>query len=210
MRITFVMPVGGISGGNRVVALYAKRLVERGHTVHVVWQKLQPPKRLWRRWRRSLGLGKPRQQGSIYFDNTGVTQSIAASSGEVTAADLPDADVVVATWWETAFSVAAMPESKGRKFYFVQGHEVHDHLPSHISRATYYLPLKKITISQWLADIMADEYGDHDVGIVKNSVDTGQFDAPARVKNATPTVGFMYSFKKVKGLDIALAAISPG
>ena len=37
MKITFLMPQGGISGGNRVVAIYAERLAARGHDVHVVW-----------------------------------------------------------------------------------------------------------------------------------------------------------------------------
>lgn len=189
-----------------MVALHAKGLVERGHAVHVVWQKQRTPKRLLHRWRRTLGLGSSRQQGSTYFDGSGVTQSIAASE-HITAEDLPDADVVIATWWETAFFAAALPACKGRQFYFVQHHEVHGHLPSHISRATYYLPLKKVTISSWLADIMAEEYGDHDVSIVKNSIDREQFDAPPRVKNPELTIGFMYSFKKFKGTDIAIEAI---
>jgi glycosyltransferase involved in cell wall biosynthesis len=122
--------------------------------------------------------------------------------------ELPDADVIIATWWETAFAVADLPASKGRKFYFVQHHEVHDHLPRHITRGSYFLPLKKITISHWLVDTMAREYGDHDVALVENSVDMGQFHAPERAKNARPTVGLLYSSTPFKGVDISLAAIA--
>ena len=122
--------------------------------------------------------------------------------------DLPDADVVIATWWETAYWVAALAPQKGRKFYFVQHHEVHDHLPWQISRGSYYLPLRKITISQWLVDIMAREYGDRDVALVHNSVDMDQFHAPPRSRQQVPTVGLLYSPIRFKGLDVNLKAIA--
>lgn len=208
MKITFLMPAGGISGGNRVIALYAERLVARGHSVHVVWQRMRP-QGLGAQLDRLIRVGARgrRRQGSPFFDSIGVTQSIAARPRFVTDEDVPDADVVVATWWETAFSVAALSPAKGRKFYFIQHHEVHAHLPWQMSRATYYLPLKKITISQWLVDTMAREYGDHDVALIENSVDMRQFDAPPREKNAVPAVGLLYSGKAFKGLDISVRAI---
>ena len=142
--------------------------------------------------------GRP-NQGSPYFDGLGVTQSIAAEPGCVRDGDVPDADAVIATWWETAFSVAALSPAKGEKFYFIQHHEVHEHLPSHISRGSYYLPLRKITISQWLVDLMAEEYGDHDVGLVENSVDTDQFHAPPRDKGAPPTGGTALRGERLQG-----------
>ena len=128
--------------------------------------------------------------------------------GPVTDADLPDADVVVATWWETAFAVAALSPAKGRKFYFVQHHEVHLGLPAHISAGSYFLPMKKITIAQWLVDVMRERYGDDNVALIPNSVDLQQFDAPPRSRSDAPTVGFMYSGTHFKGLDTALQAVS--
>ena len=209
MKITFLMPQGGISGGNRVVAIYAERLAARGHDVHVVWMRA-PTMSPGRKVATFLRTGKwppAREQGSPYFDGIGVTQSIAAEPGCVRDGDVPDADAVVATWWETAFSVAALSPAKGEKFYFIQHHEVHDHLPNHISRGSYFLPLRKITISQWLVDLMAEEYGDHDVGLVENSVDTQQFRAPPRDKGAPPTVGLLYAVNPFKGVDVSLKAI---
>jgi glycosyltransferase involved in cell wall biosynthesis len=129
-------------------------------------------------------------------------------AGPVTDADVPDSDVVIATWWETAFAVAALSPQKGRKFYFVQGHEVFSHLPRHISAGSYYLPLRKITIAGWLRDTMAEFYGDRDVALVPNAVDTKLFHAEPRGRQPVPTVGLMYSTDTVKGVDVALAAIS--
>ena len=123
-------------------------------------------------------------------------------------ADAPDADVIVATWWETAFWVAAMDPSKGAKAYFVQHHEVHEHLPWWLSRGSYHLPLRKITIAKWLVETMAEEYGDDDVDLVPNSVDTDQFHAPPREKQSAPTVGLLYSTTAFKGVDVSLEAIA--
>jgi glycosyltransferase involved in cell wall biosynthesis len=127
--------------------------------------------------------------------------------GPITTDDVPDADVVIATWWETAFEAVHFPSSKGRKVYFVQGHEVHNHLPRHLSGASYFLPLKKVTISSWLIDTMRDLYGDDEVALVPNAVDHNLFFAPERSRQQAPTVGLMYSTASLKGVDIALRAI---
>ena len=208
MKITFVSPPPNLSGGQRVVAVYADRLQARGHKVTVVAPRWQPPgfrARVRALARGSWLSGVPEPS---HFDRMQAELRLVDHAGPVTDADMPDADVVIATWWETAFAVAALSPAKGRKFYFVQHHEVHSHLPRHISAGSYYLPLRKITISGWLRDIMADRYGDHDVALVPNSVDTDLFSAPPRGRQPVPTVGLMYSEIPFKGVDVALAAIT--
>jgi glycosyltransferase involved in cell wall biosynthesis len=121
---------------------------------------------------------------------------------------VPDADVIIATWWETAFAVQTLPPEKGRKVYFVQGHEVHAHMPSHISAGSYYLPIKKVTIAGWLRDTLQDLYGASDVPVVHNSVDSAQFYAPPRARRPAPTIGFMYSHTPFKGAQLARTAIA--
>ena len=120
---------------------------------------------------------------------------------------MPDADVVIASWWETAEWVAGLKASKGAKVYFIQHHEVHNFLPVERSKATYRLPLHKIVIATWLKRIMNDEYGDGVVDLVPNSVDRTQFFAPLRGKQRIPSVGFLYSSAPFKGLDTTLAAL---
>jgi len=123
-------------------------------------------------------------------------------------ADLPDADVVIATWWETAEWVAGLSPSKGRKAYFVQGHECFEHTPHERVQATYRSPLRKITIARWLVDLMRERYGDATSILVPNAVDHAAFDAPARDKQAIPTVGVMYTDVSCKGCDVALNAVA--
>lgn len=181
-----------------------------GHQVFVISQ----PKRkasLKERVKRVLkGQGGSRKNNKeeSYFDGlTTVNHRILEICRPVVDDDVPDADAIVATWWETAEWVARLSLKKGRKYYFVQHHEIHEHLPMERARATYSLPLQKITISRWLAKIMADEYGDTGVPIIPNSVDTGFFSSPVRGKNTEPTVGFMYSTRHYKGCDITIKAL---
>jgi len=65
------------------------------------------------------------------------------------SAHIPDADVVVATSWRTAESVARYPGTKGRKHYLVQHYETWDGPESRVD-ATWRSPLRKIVIAEWL------------------------------------------------------------
>ncbi len=145
---------------------------------------------------------------TYYFDPLGERHRQVPRDYELQARDLPDADILIGTWWETAYDVARMPPEKGRKVYFVQGHEVHDHLPKERSARTYTLPLKKITVSQWLVDVMAGTYGDRNVSKVLNAVDGDLFNAPIRPRQTRPTIGMMYATAPFKGVSVALEAVA--
>ena len=143
-----------------------------------------------------------------FFDNLGVKQKITDRYRPVEDKDVPDADVVVATWWETAEWVAKLSPSKGAKAYFLQHHEIFDYLPQGRVEATWMLPLHKITVSEWLVDLARTKYGDRQVSLAPPSVDTKQFYACPRHKQSVPTIGMMYSTIHWKGTDIALKAFS--
>lgn len=201
MKITFVLPTVSLAGGTRVAAIYAGWLTQFGHRVVSV----SPPAPVSIRDRL---LGRRRPAPHSHFDGTGLDHRVLDRARPVGDRDVPDADVVIATWWETAEWVARLPPSKGTKIYFVQHHEVFDWLPVARSAATYRLPMHKIVIAAWLKRVMATEYGDHDVSLVPNSVDHAQFFAPVRGKREHPTVGFLYSKAQFKGVDTSLKAIA--
>jgi len=207
MKITFILPHARLEGGVRVVAIYAELLRQRGHEVFVVsW----PAKPLRRRENLKLVVFKNEKKEKVasHFDlYPYVPHKIIESRRPVVDADLPDADVVIATWWETAEWVSELSPNKGRKFYFIQGHETFDYLHAEQVKETYQLPLHKITISGWLLDLMNQTYEDPDVSLVLNSVDTKQFWAPKRAKQRRPTVGLLYSSFEGKGCELSFQAI---
>ena len=207
MRITFVLPAANLSGGIRVVAIHAERLQKRGHQVFVV--STPPPQPTLTRKVKSFLRGRgwpttPKREAS-HFDNLDMDHRVIERYRPVIAADVPNADVVVATWWETAEWVWRLPPSKGAKVHFIQDYEVWAH-PAERVDAVWRLPTTKIVISKWLADLALERFGDRNATLVPNSVDCEQFHAPPRGKQSIPTVGLMYVTIKHKGLDTSLAA----
>jgi glycosyltransferase involved in cell wall biosynthesis len=146
------------------------------------------------------------RNGLSHLSGTDIPHHVLDSARPAVASDLPDADVVIATWWETAEWVATFPRSKGAKAYFLQHFETHVGMPVDRVEATWRSPMHKIVIADWLADLARHRFGDRDVSLVPNAVDTRQFFAPPRDKQPVPTVGVMYSLVPFKGCDISLKA----
>lgn len=209
MRITFVCPIADLSGGFRVIVTHAKNLRARGHDVLIM---TRPPRKPTLRERlRSLCKRQPLphhlQRGPSHLDNSGIPHIELDSARAPTADDLPDADVIIATWWETAEWISAMPASKGARVYFVQHHEIFPGQPVDRVEATYRLPIPKICVAQWLVDL-CEQRSDAPATLVLNSVDLEQFCVPERGKQPVPTVGLMYSSIPFKGCDTSLKAFS--
>ncbi|NHX27538.1 glycosyltransferase family 4 protein, partial [Escherichia coli] len=171
MKITFVSSRPSLSGGARVIAIYADLLQALGHEVTVVAPSIEQPRLPAKLRALARGHRLRDHPTQSHYDDLRANFRVVDHYGPVTAADVPDADVVIATWWETAYTVALMPPEKGRKFYFVQHHETHDAPNSHLRAGSYFLPLNKITIASWLVDTMRDLYGDAHSALVPNSVD---------------------------------------
>jgi len=207
MRITFVLRHTGLAGGNRVIGTYAGQLKKRGHEVLVVSLPTRPLTLLKRKIKTLLKEKKqsPLERGPSYFDGIDIEHRILEKYRPITDDDVPDADAVIATWWETAEWVAALKGGKGKKFYFIQdygapGQELDRIVP------TWSLPLHRITISRWLADLIQSHVANAGIDIVPNSVDHNHFDAPLRGKQPVPTAGFVYRSMRSKGADIVFKA----
>jgi len=199
LKITFVLPHLTLSGGNKVTLMYADRLAARGHDVTVVhgWM----PRMRDRIAQRLLGR---RPDISI---SPRVRMLLASSSNyDRIAESLPDADVLVATWWHTVEAVAKAPESKGRKFHLVQDHEIFPYLPDR-SAAVYRLPFHKIVVSNWLLELMRDDYGRTDASLVSNPVDVTRFAWQERTRSVPPKVGTLYAQAPRKNCQMALEAV---
>lgn len=205
MKITFVVPALNLSGGLRVVSIYAKLLTERGHTITVV----SPNKRMptIRERVKSVLNWKGYEFNSNFNESffSDATYEVRVLDGHrsVTCNDVPDADVVIATFWNTAEWVADFPDEKGKKVYFVQHFEVHLWLPVERVKATLRFPFKKIVVANWIADILRDEFQQESIQIISNAVDADLFFSEKRSKNLVTTFGLMYSARSYKGSHLA-------
>ena len=210
MRITFVLPLATVSGGVRVVATYARLLVARGHEVTVV----SLPKRRLPLWRRVQDLvrhrGAPRKVKvtTSLLDFLGPRHIVLDRPRPVTEADVPDADVIVATWWSTAEWVAALPARKGAGLYLLQDYEVFPGQPVDRVAATYRLPLRKLAVSSYIREEIARNHGAGEIALLPNAVDLDIFSAPPRDRGTPLTVGFLYTGKLRKRADLAIEAVT--
>lgn len=207
MRIVFVMPALNTSGGVRTVVTYARLLARRGHAVTIVSVPHLAPS--WRSRIKALLHGTPiPRPGHAFLEGLEVEHRRLERSRPIVEGDVPDADVVIATWWLTAEWVAALSPRKGAKVHFIQGNEQDiPGQPEARVAATWRLPFHRIVCSRWLAGLAATRYGAEGVSCVPNGVDLSAFRAPPRERQPRPTVGFVYSQAPIKGCDVAAAAV---
>jgi glycosyltransferase involved in cell wall biosynthesis len=207
MRITWVLPPVDLSGGIRVIAIYAERLRRRGHQVVAV--TVQPRSPTWRDVFRSLLRRRhwPAAPGRrpSHFDKLDVELRRLPHDGPVTDRDVPDADVVIATWWETAEWVAALSPRKGAKLHFMQDYELWGGTKERVD-ASCRLPLPKIIIAGWVRDLLQKQFQQTPLALIRNSVEMERFHAPPRGKQPVPTVGLTYTTLMNKGPDISIKA----
>ncbi len=155
------------------------------------------------------GFGAIRPHPGSFFDDFAIDHRVLHAARDVSDVDVPDADVVVATWWATAGPVSRLSPSKGAPVYLLQHDErVFDFLTDDDKRAvesTWRLPMLKVAVARWIGELV-EQHGGGPVHVVHNAVDTSLFDAPARGKQPVPTVGLVYAAVRFKGLDVMLEA----
>lgn len=213
MRITFLLPRDDLAGGTRVVATFARLLQQRGHQVLVVCNAQPRPS-----IRETLRLLRHSNWSSLrrrYFPQpghialSGVPMCRLERHRPIVASDLPDADVVVATWWETAVWMHDLPAAKGAHVHLVQGYEIWGGPEQReLVHAALRLPSRKLVVSKTLKQEIEDVLGDLGMAVVTPAVDLALFDAPRRPRQSPLTVGLIFAQSPIKGADRCLQAIS--
>jgi glycosyltransferase involved in cell wall biosynthesis len=195
MKIAYLIPGCGVSGGIAVICQHVNRLAKRGHDVLLVSESAE--RRIdW----------FPNQQVPI-----------------VGVADYPsDVDVLVATAWSTAFRVSVLPAR--HKFYFVQSDETRFHPPGsaweHITRLSYGMPYNYVTEARWIQRWLKEGFG-HDAALVPNGLDPSLFapSEPLESRGAKPRIllegaiglpykGMAEAFQAVAPLDVEVWCVS--
>ena len=162
MKITFLCPHLRIAGGVRAILIHADRLARRGHDVTL----LVPGRSgLGAWWRNRVHRGPAWMPG---------LRARVRWVPQWSAARVPAGDAVIATSWQSVEAVAGAPSDAGRKFYFIQHYESLYHGEAARVDATYRVPLRKIVISTWLADVMAERF-DTTAAVLVTPVDAALF-----------------------------------
>jgi glycosyltransferase involved in cell wall biosynthesis len=210
MNITFILPGPGKHpvGGYKVVYEYANHLADRGHIVTIVHPAMLEIDTQWRdrpkKWVRYI----QRSFDKSYFPSKWLHLDSRVQMRWVLSLvekNIPDADVVIATAWQTAEWINCYGKKKGRKYYFIQDFEDWSGSNERVL-ATWKLPMRKIVISMWLRDI-AEQLG-QTATCAPNGLDFSAFGVDnAFNKRAPHSVLMLYHHLERKGIGDGLAAL---
>lgn len=194
MKITFLTPHINISGGVKLILGYADRLHQRGHKVTVVC----PQSFFCKRTIMNFLKYKPDWI------------KVAADINYVRSYDekyIPDADVIVATAWQTAPYVSRYNLSKGKKFYLFLHYErlKGTAFSSDVDNFTYKLPLKKIVISSHLQQVLKKRFNQTSQ-ILTTPIDHQLFYPVRKKYNSSKRICMLYHTVNWKGISDGIQA----
>ncbi len=163
MKINFLTPHLRISGGTRIILMYASLLAKEGHDVTVF---VRSTNTIRRTVANIFHLGYPKWIKDFKARVSRVSDFTEKSIGR--------ADIIVATTFTTAKTVSNFGVEAGKQFYLVQ----HDEGLYHGDRSkvdeALALPQKKIVVSTWLRDILRDNHAQSSE-VLLNPIDTDLF-----------------------------------
>lgn len=186
-----------------MVYQHAKGLVERGHEVTVVAPNRMnglpgvaraAAQRLRNRWH---GVA----ERPLWAPEGVRTVEVASPKG----LNIDSYESVIATGHQTAPWVhRAMGERVSGRVYFIQGDERYQ---TPLAEATWDLPFTRISISHWLADVLA-EHGAPVAAVIPNAVDRETFTCTNPPEGREPRVIALYHRLPVKGPDTLIDALT--
>jgi glycosyltransferase involved in cell wall biosynthesis len=211
LRISFIIPLV-MSGGVFVILEYYRQLTALGHEVNIYYPLFQhcefsKSTPLWKRFMIRLRLFS---RNLINF-----TRAIPLFSEKIPVKPvvvinnmfIPNADIVVATAWFTAYDVHKLSARKGRKFYFVQSYEIWGGEASKVDNS-YRLPLGIITIAPLLTDLMKTKFKRDDITEIHNGIRFDKFYPPPAKDFDRASVLLMAHNMRLKGTRDAIDALT--
>lgn len=209
LALSIVLPTFSPTGGALVAYRHAQWLRSRGHAVHLFAEAPQ----LAFPGRPGAGLAARRWIYHRFLHRIPATlrgfglHDVAHEMARLDAARLPDADLVMATSFETAEQVARLPARCGRPVYFLQDHEAWTPDLEPRVAATWRLPFTRLAVSRWLIELGRERYGVNCRGPIGNGVDAEYFALARNERSAPLAVGGVFQTDPRKGFDVLLEAL---
>ncbi|MEE9259457.1 MAG: glycosyltransferase family 4 protein [Nitrospinaceae bacterium] len=205
MKITFLASqYARISGGNRALFEYANRLKAAGHEVRwIVLAKSYKGYRLDKKFMaRVRGVSHLPPETIDWMDNSIPIEILPYNHSQY----IPQADILLATAWQTADFAAGLPPENGNKFYFIQHHESLWTREKEQAEKTYRFPFRKMAISTWLKDILSEKY-QQDADVLVTPVNAGVFHCESKTWNSPARVCMLHHDYDWKGYPEGIEAV---
>lgn len=208
MKINFIIPFTNKTGGIKMIFEYANRLQEKGNDVLIYVPMLAYKfnnKGLIGSLKRIKASGSTikRCNNVNWFDLKVPIKLVPTISDRY----IRNANSILATAWPTAKDVYNLNNNKGNKYYFIQGYEIWSGKKEEVDQS-YLLPLKQITIANWIKELMVGKFKRTDTQIVYNGIDFNEFNNKNKKfeNHNKQIVCMMYSKSEFKGYKEGLEA----
>lgn len=207
LRINIILPfpVTKPVGGAKVMYEFANRLQGLGHSVTVLHSLKRPYKKMRSPlWFKRFFFWVRRAQRPHWFALHQDCRSLIVD--EISDAFVPDADLIVSTWWQMSYAIAKLSPRKGVRINLVQDFEQWGGQLS-LVKDSYRLPLHHAAISRWLQQLVQTESG-RSVELLPLAIDTDRFYCQTSLERRTPfSVIALYSEEGRKGSQYTLQAL---
>jgi len=210
LRINFLVPTTGLTGGIKVIFWHANGLAKRGHQITIIHPLVLLKRATIKDNLRGIlkffkyqFLKLINQDRIRHFDLDSRVKIVRVAN--LSEKFIPDADITVATANETADWLIDYSSAKGEKFYFIQDYETWTRSPQEVG-ATWKMSLKKIVISSWLKDLAENKFQENIYGVVSDGLDFNIFIDRPKTFNKDKRILMQYHHLPKKGLDDGLKA----
>lgn len=201
-KVNFLLPNFGKKpiGGFKIVYVYANYLCSKGYHVNIIYGHRTHEDQIvdYVKDKIRIKINKP----TWYQLRPGIKEYRCYKLNE---RNVPDADVTVATAWNTAIVLEQLSERKGKKVYLIQHYEIWSGPQKDVDE-TWRYDMKKIVISKWLYEI-GTKLNAQDMVYIPNSINFKKYKLKQPVQTRKNIVAMLYSEQKWKGSQIGIEAL---
>ncbi|MDU1890540.1 MAG: glycosyltransferase family 4 protein [Dysgonomonas sp.] len=120
---------------------------------------------------------------------------------------IPDADIVIATWWSTVLEMGALSETKGKKINLIQGFENWEGHEDLLYRSYDIKDTVNIVVASYLKNIVG-KHTKNRIELIENGIDSSIYKVKYNIEERIPaTVAMTYSIQEIKGSKYGLEAL---
>lgn len=196
-------------GGYKVLFEYANKMAEDSNDVWIYYPKRLKPEKIRKGvfYKYVFEISKY-LKFKIHFAGRWFTLNAKVKENFIYTLEekyIRDADVTIASSWETAEWIGNYSQNKGKKLYLIQDFETWSGSKERIIQ-TWKLPLQKIAIAKWLKE-MVNEVGEECI-IIRNGLDHTTFGIDTSIENRNPLkIAMLYHKLEWKGSNIGIEAL---
>jgi len=193
-------------GGFKVMYEYANRLSDLGYSVHITYPV--KTKYIPYRFPYWIRLVMSKVEGFRTFEWFPFRKSITRSYVKsVKDKYIKQSDIIIATWWSTAYDVGLLNSDKGIKINLIQGYENWEGHEDLLHDSYDMKGMTNIVVATYLKE-MVQQYTSKPITVIPNAIDNTIYKITKPIRDRNPnSVCMLYSIQEIKGSSYGIKAL---